>query len=199
MGDLRISFPSPCGERWDAMQPSGCNRICATCSETVHELSELTVQEAEALLRKPGKHCVRAQVMPDGVIILRPSKSGRSRRILVAVSASVGLLASACETVPAARSSTGVIEGRVDSFSMVTTVRAISDNGREHQAKVRADGSFRFKRLPYGAYSLKFIGLCESWDGDRVILRESEQSVEAPAFTHDCIIVGMAEVEDDRA
>lgn len=199
MSDLRISFPDPCGESWDAMQPSGCDRICATCSETVHDLTKLTVDEAEALLREPGKHCVRAQVGPDGAVSLRPGPSGRSRRMLVAVSASVGLFASACETVPSAAAPTGAIVGTVVPYSMVTSVRAVSDDGRVRQARVRADGSYRFERLPYGTYALRFIGMCETWEGEPVTLRETELSVEAPADMQGCIIVGMAKVEDDPA
>jgi hypothetical protein len=199
MSDLRISFPDPCGESWDAMQPSGCDRICATCSETVHDLTKLTVDEAEALLREPGKHCVRAQVGPDGALNLKPGPSGRSRRMLVAVSASVGLFASACETVPSTAAPTGAIVGTVVPYSMVTSVRAVSDDGRVRRARVRADGSYRFERLPYGTYALSFIGMCETWVGEPVTLRERELSVEAPADMQDCIIVGMAKVEDDPA
>ncbi len=199
MSDLRISFPDPCGESWDAMQPSGCDRICATCSETVHDLATLTVQEAEALLREPGKHCVRAQVGPDGILSLRPGPSGRSRRMLVAVSASVGLFASACETVPSTPAPTGTIVGTVSRYSMVTSVRAVSDDGRARQTKVRADGSYRLERLPYGTYSLRFIGSCGTWEGERITLQDREQLVEAPADMQDCIIIGMAKIEDDRA
>lgn len=199
MSDLRISFPNPCGESWDAMQPSGCDRICATCSETVHDLAKLTVQEAEALLRAPGKHCVRAQVGPDGALSLRPGPSGRSRRMLVAVSATVGLFASACETVPSAAGPTGTIVGTVGRYSPVTSVKAVADDGRERRARVRADGSYRLERLPYGTYSLSFTDSCGTWEGERITLQESEHSVEAPADTLDCIIVGMAKVGDDPA
>lgn len=197
MSDLRISFPEPCDERWDAMQPSGCNRVCAACSETVHDLAALTAQEAEALLREPGKHCVRAQVGPDGAVNLRPGVSGRSRRMLVAVSASVGLLAAACETVPSDAAPTGAIVGKVGDFSMMTHVIAVSNDGQERRARVRADGSYRLKRLPYGVWSLKFIGDCENWEGERVTLQEREHSVPTPANMPECIIIGMAKIEDD--
>lgn len=199
MRELRISFPNPCGESWDAMQPSGCDRICATCSETVHDLAKLTVREAEALLREPGKHCVRAQVGPDGAVSLRPGPTGRSQKMLVAVSASVGLFASACETVPSATGPTGAIVGKVAPYSLVTSVRAVSEDGRERRTRVRADGSYRFERLPYGTYSLNFTDPCGTREGERITLRESEHSVDAPADTLDCVIVGMAKVEDDPA
>lgn len=197
MNDVRISFPDPCGESWDAMQPSGCDRVCAACSETVHDLASLTVNEAEALLRKPGKHCVRAQVGPDGALNTRPDPSGRSRRILVAMTASVGLFASACETVPSATTPTGTIVGTVGRFSGVTSVRAVSEDGRRRQAKVRADGSYRLERLPYGTYSLSYVDSCGASEGERITLREAEHSVEARTDTLDCVIVGMAKVEDD--
>lgn len=197
MSDLRISFPEPCGESWDAMQPAGCDRICATCSETVHDLAKLTVQEAEALLREPGKHCVRAQVGPDGALSLRPGPSGRSRRILVAVSASVGLFASACETVPSAEVATGAIFGTVGRFSGVTYVRAVSADGRERRTRVRADGSYRLERLPYGTYSLRFTGTCGTWEGEPITLLEREHSVDETADAPECIVIGMARLEDD--
>ena len=181
------------------MQPSGCDRICATCAETVHDLAKLTVQEAESLLREPGKHCVRAQVEPDGALTLRPGPSGRSRRMLVAVSASVGLFASACETMPSDAAVTGAIVGTVGRFSSVTSVRAVSDDGRERRTQVRADGSYRLERLPYGSYSLRFTGSCGDWEGERVILQEGEHSVEAPVDMPECVIIGMAKIEDDRA
>ncbi|RYG02558.1 MAG: hypothetical protein EON94_05685 [Caulobacteraceae bacterium] len=115
------------------------------------------------------------------------------------MSASVGLFASACETVPSAATPTGAIVGTVGRFSSVTSVRAVSDDGRGRQAKVRADGSYRLERLPYGAYSLRFIGSCGIWDGERITLQEQEHSVEASADMPDCIIIGMAKIEDDRA
>ena len=115
------------------------------------------------------------------------------------MSASVGLFASACETVPSAAAPTGAIVGTVVPYGMVTSVRAVSDDGRVRQAKFRADGSYRFERLPYGTYSLRFIGLCETCEGAPITLRERELSVEAPTDMTECIIVGMAKVEDDHA
>jgi hypothetical protein len=64
---------------------------------------------------------------------------------------------------------------------------------------VRDDGSYRFKPLPFGSYSLKFVTDCGSWDGDRVTLQESEHSVEKPSETQACIVVGLAKIEDSRA
>lgn len=154
------------------MQPVGCNRFCATCSETIHDLSELTLQEAEALLRRPGKHCVRAQVKPDGALVLRPDHSGRTQRILVAVGASVSVIASACETLPQPASPMGSIVGKT-GLSAVNSVKAVADDGRSYRTKVRADGSYRFKRVPYGTYSVQFNTACgEILDGGRLFLKK---------------------------
>lgn len=199
MSELRISLPSPCSENWDEMEPAGCNRFCAACSETIHDLAELTAQEAEALLRKPGKHCVRAQIGPDGALALRPSHLGHSQKMIVVVGASISLLVSACATLPKDASPTGVIAGKVDPWSNVQSVEAIGDNGRSYKAIVQADGSYRFQRLPYGTYSLKFTDLCGVWDGERVVLRESAHSLTEPSHSQDCIVVGMANFEDDRS
>jgi hypothetical protein len=199
MSELRISLPNPCGENWDEMQPAGCNRICAACSETIHDLAELTSQEVEALLRKPEKHCVRARVGPDGALALRPSHLGHSQKMIVVVGASISLLASACATLPKVASPTGAIAGKVDPWRYVQSVEAIGDNGSVYRTVVRADGSYRFKRLPYGTYSLKFTDLCGVWDGERVILNESKHPIKEPSNSQDCIVVGMAKFEDDRS
>jgi hypothetical protein len=198
MSDLRVSFPTPCTQRWDDMERSGCNRFCATCCQTIHDLAELTPEEAEGLLKEPG-NCVRAQVRPDGILVLRPSRSANQRRVLLAVGASIGLFASACDSLPQSALPTGLIVGKVAPQSGAKSVKAVSGNGRTYRTKVLADGSYRFKPLPYGSYSLKFVSDCGIWSGDRVILRESQLSVGEPSETEDCIIVGMAKIEGDRA
>jgi hypothetical protein len=182
------------------MQPSGCNRFCSTCSETIHDLSELTSQEAEALLRQPGQHCVRAQVVgPDGALALKPGRLGYQRKILVAVGVSISLLTSACETLPRGSSPMGLIVGKVDPRSGVKSVTATSYDGRTYRTKVFGDGSYRFRPLPYGPYSLKFNDDCGGQDGGQVILQESEHSVEVSPSTQVCIVVGMVKIEDDHA
>lgn len=198
MDDLRVSFPAPCRQHWEDMRPVGCNRFCAACSKTIYDLSELTAEEAEALLKEPQKPCVRAQVSRDGSVVLKSSSTVHARKMMVAVTASIGLFTSACETVPQRTAPTGVIAGKVDPKSGVKSVRAVSDSGRTYKAKVLDDGSYRFKPLPYGSYSLKFVSECGSWNGERVVLRESERSAGEPPETQTCIIVGMLKIEDSH-
>ena len=52
MPDLRVSFPKPCEEKWEAMTPAGRARVCARCDKAVHDLASYTLDEAEALLRR---------------------------------------------------------------------------------------------------------------------------------------------------
>jgi hypothetical protein len=118
---------------------------------------------------------------------------------MAAVGASIGLLTSACETMPQTASPTGLIVGKVARGSGVTSVKAVSDTGQTYRAKVLDDGSYRFKPLPYGSYSLKFINDCGTLNVARVVLRESEHPVGEQAQTEGCVVVGMAEVQDRRA
>ena len=61
----RIEVREPCSADWDSM-PGDTTRFCASCDKNVHDLSELSVSEAEALL---GRHrgqelCVRTPARP---------------------------------------------------------------------------------------------------------------------------------------
>ena len=47
MGDLRVSFPKPCDEKWQAMTPEGRARVCGRCDKAVHDLSLYSIDEAE--------------------------------------------------------------------------------------------------------------------------------------------------------
>jgi hypothetical protein len=95
MPDLRVSFPKPCDETWEAMTPSGCDRVCARCDHVVHDLSQYTLAEAEALLGANPGSCVRAQIGADGAVALKPGRGGKAGRMMIAVAATAGLLAAA--------------------------------------------------------------------------------------------------------
>jgi len=116
---------------------------------------------------------------------------------MIAVGASISLLASGCETTPHAAPARGVILGKVNNISGIVSVEAISEDGRTHRARVRSDGTYQFKPLPLGSYSLTFVTDCGSFDGDRVILQEREHVVGMPTKAADCIIIGMAKIEEN--
>src|SRR5690242_16906019 len=55
-----IRVASPCKEDWNAMQGDDRARHCLRCDQNVYNLSDMTREEAEALiLAKEGKLCVR--------------------------------------------------------------------------------------------------------------------------------------------
>src|ERR1044072_10021004 len=93
MREVRVSFPRPCDEKWEQMTPPGCDRICARCDKVIHDLSKFDVDEAEALLRNNPNACVRAQINGDGEIALRPARSGRARKMVIAIAATAALFA----------------------------------------------------------------------------------------------------------
>ena len=99
MRDLYVSFPRPCGEKWETMTPAGCARVCGRCDKPVHDLSEYSLEEAETLLRGDPRACVRARVGCDGSVALKPGRRGETRRMMIAVAATAGMLAA---SVPAA-------------------------------------------------------------------------------------------------
>lgn len=196
MSDLRVSFPRHCGERWEDMQTTGCNRFCAACSETIHDLRELTIDEAEALLKDSRSHCVRAQVRSDGSLCLKPDSKRSARRMVIAAGASITLLASACETVPQA--ARGTISGKAGDLDRAKSVTATSEDGKKHRATVHPDGSYRFKSLPVGRYVLKFYGDCGKWDGETIVVEAGQNSIANSAKGHECIIIGLAKIENDQ-
>src|SRR4051812_35882882 len=99
MADLRVSFPKPCGEKWDEMSPDGCNRHCARCEKTIHDLSRVTFEEAELMARSGREVCVRAEIGPGNTVMLKPGRS--TRRMVAMVGASMGIMAASGQAAAA--------------------------------------------------------------------------------------------------
>ena len=90
LADIRIA--SPCKADWNAMTGDDRARLCHHCDKHVFNLSELTRDEAETLIRdKAGQLCAQYYRRPDGTILLADCAIGaaskRKRRVLVAGSA----------------------------------------------------------------------------------------------------------------
>lgn len=69
----RISVESPCSESWDEMTGNANVRFCSHCSKDVHNLSEITRKQAEALIKRSnGKLCVRYRADQNGRVINQP-------------------------------------------------------------------------------------------------------------------------------
>jgi hypothetical protein len=68
LNNLRIA--SPCPAAWDAMQGNGRVRHCDSCSKHVYNVSDLTADEAVALIRENEGHlCVRLYRRKDGTVL----------------------------------------------------------------------------------------------------------------------------------
>lgn len=161
MADLKVEFPSPCSENWEQMAPRGCHRHCAACDKVIHDLTALTIDEAEALLAREDEVCVRAAIGPGGVIALKPSGRNTGRRMVAAAGASLALAAAACQTVPpAAEPPSYAISGTFNQYT-VKSVTLYPGKGKSLRRKPdRTSGSVTFNGLAPGTYSLVITGDC---------------------------------------
>ena len=76
-----IRIAAPCSAEWAAMTGDERVRHCGDCKKNVYNISELTRDEAEALIvAKEGKLCVRYYQRTDGTILLKDCSIGVSRR-----------------------------------------------------------------------------------------------------------------------
>jgi len=75
-----VRVVEPCPEDWEAMTGDARARRCERCERVVHELSERTAAEIEALRteRAAGERlCVRYRVDGQGQVVTRTSERGR--------------------------------------------------------------------------------------------------------------------------
>ena len=76
-----IRVAAPCTADWNAMSGDERMRACGACNKNVYNLSNMTRDEAEALIiAKEGKLCVRYYQRTDGTIILKDCEVGVSKR-----------------------------------------------------------------------------------------------------------------------
>lgn len=109
----RIDVASPCPVSWDSMTGDQRKRFCDQCQEHVYDLSGMTRDQAEDLVRRGRTEsvCVRFYRRADGTVLTADCPSsvrrGRTRLPLVrsaiaaSLSAVAGLTASGCEPVNA--------------------------------------------------------------------------------------------------
>jgi hypothetical protein len=70
LGTIKIA--APCSAEWKWMYGNDRVRFCGQCSQNVFNLSAMTTEEAEVLIRRSdGRLCVRFYVRGDGTIITR--------------------------------------------------------------------------------------------------------------------------------
>ena len=93
-----ISIASPCKASWDGMKGDEHARFCGQCSQHVYNISELTQDQAEALIEEhEGKMCVRYFQRFDGTIMTKDCPVGWAafkRRTLLIGGAAAALVIS---------------------------------------------------------------------------------------------------------
>lgn len=100
LDDIRVA--SPCSARWDEMAGDDQARFCGSCQKHVYNLSAMTREAAEALVRaREGDLCVRYYRRADGTVLTADCPVGvrRKRVKLVAAAASVTALAAGAVAV----------------------------------------------------------------------------------------------------
>lgn len=94
-----IRVAAPCPARWADMVGDDRVRACADCQKSVYNLSDMTRDEAQALIvEKEGRLCVRYFQRADGTILLKDCVVGvrqRRRRRIVAVGLTASLAGAA--------------------------------------------------------------------------------------------------------
>lgn len=92
--DIRIA--SPCHASWDGMKGDDRVRHCGSCQKNVYDLSNMTRDDAEALLQKTeGRVCVRFYRRADGTVLTQDCPVGlakvRRRLALIGAGVAAGL------------------------------------------------------------------------------------------------------------
>jgi hypothetical protein len=103
----RISVKTPCNVPWDSMEGGDDRtRFCGECSKSVHDLSAMTEDEAEAFLDHhldDEDLCIRLYRRPDGTILTSDCPRGRRtrhvRRVAIATAATATALAATAAMV----------------------------------------------------------------------------------------------------
>ena len=94
-----LTVAAPCSADWSQMTPANDERVrnCGDCKKDVFNLTDMTRDEAEALIvAKAGNLCVRYFQRHDGTILLADCTVGakrRRRRKLVVIAGATALLA----------------------------------------------------------------------------------------------------------
>jgi hypothetical protein len=201
MAELKVSFPAPCSEAWDAMAPRGCNRHCASCDTVVHDLAKMTAAQTDRLFDSGEKVCVRAEIEASGRIKTARDERGAARPLLACAGASLSLLAAACQTTPGGRMDGGFeLSGTVPWYPSIVAADITSPDGETVGLHVGRDRRFDVHDLRPGAYRLTFTDFCrEVHEFADVIITDSDVDLGTLKFDATCIIVGQMKRAVDEA
>ena len=114
-----VTIASPCTVSWDTMAGDKTKRFCGQCRLHVHDVSQMTRREADALIESAGgRCCLRLWRRPDGRVITKDCGRVRlaiARRVMILRAAAAGVFAAlglgGCSNGPMNRSNitTGVM------------------------------------------------------------------------------------------
>jgi hypothetical protein len=199
MPDVRVSFPRPCDEKWEAMTPAGCDRVCGRCDKLIHDLSNYELDEAVALLRRNPGTCVRARVGADGTVALKPGRQESARRMVIAAALTASLLAGGEPAAASANRPQGAISGNVEACGARTRVIATDQSGATFRAKARDSGRYKIRHLPAGTYSLTFVPeVGEKWTLENIVVGDRETKLADSRKLDQCIVIGLLRIEDSK-
>ena len=86
----QVRIASPCKESWDDMVGDEHVRHCGRCDKDVYDLSSLTKDQAESLLRERGADlCARLYRRSDGTVLTSDCPVGQRRKRIKNVAAAV--------------------------------------------------------------------------------------------------------------
>jgi hypothetical protein len=120
-----VRVASPCNADWNGMHGDDQSRFCDKCAKNVYNLSAMTTEQAEALIReKEGDLCARYYQRTDGTVLTADCPVGvRKKRVkaaafvaAVGAAASVGLYAWAASTVQGKMGMTETRMGKLEAF-----------------------------------------------------------------------------------
>lgn len=78
----QVRVASPCKERWDDMTGDEHVRFCGRCEKNVYDLSSLSAEQAESLLRERGESmCVRFFRRSDGTVLTSDCPVGGRKKL----------------------------------------------------------------------------------------------------------------------
>jgi hypothetical protein len=119
LDDIRVA--SPCNARWDDMTGDAQARFCGSCQKNVYNLSEMTREAAQALVRaKEGDLCVRYYRRADGTVLTADCSVGVRRKRVHLVAAAGAVTALAAGAVAAAFAHMGApVQTIVPTVSLV--------------------------------------------------------------------------------
>ena len=115
----RVTIAKPCPASWDAMTGDDKVRFCDLCDMNVFNLSAMSIDEAEVLIRKSGEEriCGRLYQRADGTMLTQDCPVGLAavvrKRVAAFASSAVALFALFLGVLGFRTTSDSMVQGRM--------------------------------------------------------------------------------------